>query len=248
MSISNPTMKNPATKFIEWNGKEGYLYFYNRETEKNEKLDRPLRFIVLDQLATVIGFNESENCGIYSNEIHDLSGEILSVKLFKSGTLAKGVWENISDKVKASGGKFCRVVYALLKTGDSFDLVAFKFAKSALGAWFDFANKVDLSKKGVQVEEAFTTGKKGSIEYKMPVFTALELSDAHLQMAIDADKDLQEYFRTYKARQKEKINEDVETSEVRFTPQDYEKATRGGGEEESATKSDLNPPGSDLPF
>ena len=245
MSISNPSVKNPATKFIEWNGQTGGLRWYNKETEKNEPLELPLRFIVLDQLNTVVGFNESEKSGIYANEVHDLSNEVLSVKFFRGGTLAKGTWENISDKVKANGGKFCKTVYALMKVGDDFDLVAFKFTKSSFGAWLDFSKKVDLTKKVVQVEDSFVKGKKGSVEYKTPVFTALELSDSHLQMAIEADKELQEYFKVYKNQQREKINEETVTTE--FKPQTYERATRGGDDVPPVKEEDLNS-GEPLPF
>ncbi len=228
MSISNPRLKNPANKFIEFKGDKGLFRYYDKEAEKNVEIDLPARFIVLDQLNTIVGYNEPEGSGIYSNEVHSLTEEVLFVRYFKKGTLAKGTYDNIRDKVIANGGKFCKVIYAALKTGNELELVSFKFSGAAFGAWLEFAKKVDLSAKGVEITGEFEEGKKGSIKYKVPIFKPLSLPDEYIQKAIEIDKGLQEYFKAYKTQQREVINS--ETTESSFSSSEYEQASRGGDE------------------
>lgn len=244
MSISSPKLKNPAAKFIEFKGDRGAFCYYDKELEKQVEMNLPMRFIVLDQLNTIVGFNESEKSGIFSNEVHSLTDEVLSVRFFKGGTLAKGTYENIRDKVIANGGKFCKVVYALLK-GEELELVAFKFSGAAFGAWLEFSKKVDLTSKGVQVCDEFVDGKKGSVKYKLPVFKPLVLPGEYIQKAIEMDLELQEYFQAYKSQQREAISQDVEVSEVKEvkeTPKETPAEEVKFGDED-----DLNN-GEDLPF
>lgn len=225
MSISNPKIPNPAKKFIEFKGDKGIFRWYNKEAEENVNLKLPVRFIVLDQLNTIVGYNESAECGIFSNEVHSLTEEVLSVRLFKGGTLAKGIYENISDKIKANGGRFCKVVYAALGTDSGLELVAFKFFGAAFAAWLEFTKGKDLTSCAVQIENEFTEGKKGATKYKIPVFKSLSATPEKLQQAIEMDRDLQEYFKVYKSQQREAMNQDTVEP---VTKEAYNLSTRGG--------------------
>lgn len=248
MSISKPRLTNPAARFYEWKGDKGKLVYYDKDKEKQIEENLPLRFIVLDSTNTIVGYSENEKSGIYSNEVHDLSNEMLNVKYFKGGTIAKGKYEDIKDAVtsRSVGGKFCKVVYAIVNENEKWFLVAFKLSGAAFGSWLDFAKKVDLTKKGVQFNEETVHGKKGTVEYETPTFTALALKQEHLDIAIEEDKKLQEYFESYKAQQREFANEEVVEKGAGFTPKEYERVARGGDVvPESQTEDDSS---DDLPF
>lgn len=241
MSISKPRLTNPANRFYEWKGDKGSLVYYDKEEGKQVKVDLPLKFIVLDSTNTIVGYSEKEQSGIYSNEVHDLTNEVLNVKYFGGGTIAKGKYDQVKDAVKSAGGKFCKVVYAIVDEG-GWKLVAFKFSGAAFGSWLEFARKVDLTSKGVQFNEETEDGKKGSVKYKMPTFTSLNLKPEHLEIAIEEDKSLQKYFDSYKAQQREFANEEVVEKEVKFTPAEYKKASQGGDDVGETQEDD------DLPF
>ena len=85
MSISKPKLENPCRKFIDFKSDKGEFFFYDKEKEESVKVPVPLYFVVLDELATISGYNKKNDCGIYSNEVHKTATEILRVKTFKGG-------------------------------------------------------------------------------------------------------------------------------------------------------------------
>ena len=83
MTRSNETTTktpNPATKFLEF--KNGKFSYYDKTSEANVEVPLPLRFIVLDELATIKGWDSKTNSGIYSNEVHSTKATPLKVKSF----------------------------------------------------------------------------------------------------------------------------------------------------------------------
>jgi len=212
MSLSQPTVTNPAERFIEW--KKGAFQWYDKETKKEIKLNLPARFIVLEQTNTIVGYNKNEEKGIYANEVKSLSNEPLHAKIFTKGTIAKGLWEDIKDKVKVSGGRFCKVVYAALNEGGELRMVAFKFYGAALGVWFEFSNNIDLRKNGVEIENKTIDMESGSTKYKIPVLKAIPVTDETLNKAIEMDKELQKYRREYEEAVRQREDTDAVKREV----------------------------------
>jgi hypothetical protein len=200
MSFSEPKIQNPATKFIDF--KDGQFQYFDKETEKNVIIDLPIYFIVLDELSTISGFCEKHNCGIYSNEVQRISDEVLKVKTFKGGESITGLYKDISDEVKVLGGKFTKSVYALLINEDqSTEFVNFKFRGAAFSGWLD--KKFNPEKSAVGIMETYEA-TKGKTVYQVPVFKPFKLTPELTAQAIDADKSLQTYLKSYKAQQVEK--------------------------------------------
>lgn len=210
MSRSNPKLKNPASKFIEFNGGEGSFSYYDKEKKETIMLELPVHFLVLDQLTTITGWHEPSKSNIYSNEIHMLSDEKLRVRSFKGGLIVTGIYDDIKNDIKAEGGKFTKTIYAMLK-GEKMELVCFKFARSAFSAWLDFCKKNNIDKIGVRIENEFIDGEKGAVKYKMPVFSKLIPDKKTNELADEMDIKLQEYFKVYKSQQKEDVQEKAET-------------------------------------
>jgi hypothetical protein len=211
MSLSNPKLQNPATKFIEFKGDKGIFQYFDKANGENVELQMPFYFVVLDELSTITGYNKDNDCGIYSNEIHSLNDEILKVKTFKGGISIVGKYSEIKNDLKAIGGKFTKSIYAML-LGKPNELVHFKFFGAAFSSWLD--KRIDLNKCAVFVNET-SQGKNGNVVYTFPIFKAFPIPEAKkyiLSEAVEMDKQLQKYIVSYKNYQIEKVEAKEETT------------------------------------
>jgi len=201
MSFSEPKLQNPATKFIEF--RDGKLQYYDKDAEENKIIDLPVYFVVLDELSTISGYCEKTKSGIYSNEVHRITDEVLNVRTFKGGEQIMGLYKDISDAIARIGGKFTKSVYALLinQQGGENELVNFKFRGAAFSAWLD--KKFNPEKSAVGLVETFEA-TKGKTVYQVPVFKSFRLNPELITQSTETDKKLQVYLRNYKANQAEK--------------------------------------------
>lgn len=198
MSLSNPkTSSNPAKKFIEWGGKEGVFKYYDKSSESNVVLPLPLYIIKLDQLSTVVGYNSTKG-SIYSNEIHNISEDELTVKFHNGPIIAKGMWADIKPSIVMEKGKYAQSVYAALidpKTSE-LELVNFKFTGSSLGPWIDA--KVGDGGEVIVLDKNPEQLTNGDTKFYEPTVTKKERREDILDKAVDMDKELQAYLNGYK--------------------------------------------------
>lgn len=208
MSRSNPSdnAPNPSTRWFEWTGGNngGFVRHYDKEAKANHNNPLPFTFIVLDELAKVSGWHEPSESGIYSNEVRDTRQEVMLVRSFKGGELANGLYASIRDRVGNVGGYFQASIYVAYKEGDALRLGNLAFAGAALQSWMEFkrAHRADIYKGAVTIT-GYTEGKKGSVVYRVPIFAMKALGDASNAQAIEFDKELQAYLKTYLARTRE---------------------------------------------
>ena len=183
MSISNESAikKNPAKKFITFKG--GEFQYYDKETQANIPCPLPFNFVVLDTLAMVTGYDESNNCGIYSNEVKRTSDTELTVKSFKGGEIAKGLYSEIKDKVKSRGGRYTTSLYAMYNK----EIVNIRLTGAALSSWIG----KDFNENGISVTK-LEDGQKGATKYKIPVFESVEVTGLKEAKALDVE--LQQYL------------------------------------------------------
>jgi hypothetical protein len=207
MSISNPTLENPCKKFIDFKGNDGKFFYYDKEKEEQVEITIPMYFIVIDELATISGFNKKHGCGVYSNEVHRTTDELLRVKTFKGGEEIVGLYSDIKDSIIALGGKYTKSVYALMiyPTGAT-EMVNFKFRGSSFSGWLE--KKFNVTKSAVGIV-GLEDEVNGTITYKVPVFKKFKMSEELRQRAIAADEVLQTYLAEYFARAPQKITETV---------------------------------------
>lgn len=212
MSISNQVEKvpNPAKKFLEFK-KNGEWQFYDKETKQNVVFSAPFEFVVLDELSTITGWNDASQSGIYSNEIHSTQNQPLTVKSWKGGEIACGLYADIKDKIKASGGRYTKSVYVLCND----EIINLKMHGASLSPWIDKEFKVSDS---VVKFETTVEGKKGSNTYKIPVFTAVPITEESKAEAVAADRIiLQPYFADYfeaTRKYRERDNAEIATAQV----------------------------------
>jgi hypothetical protein len=219
VSRSNPsenTNPNPATRRFEWNGEKGVVRYYDKDAKANVDVGSDFTFILLDQLATVGGWHDASDSGIYSNEVKDTRQEALVVKAFKGGPLAEGFYKDIKDRVNSLGGQFVAKCYVAFKDNGALAIGSLALKGAALHGWTEFvkANRADIYKKAVRIH-GFTEGKKGRIVYRVPVLSLKDIDPATDAQAIALDKTLQAFFDSYfKRTTKERVDEHADEPPV----------------------------------
>lgn len=215
MSLSNPRGTNPTKKFIEWSGSTGNFKYYDKEQCVNVQIKEPLYIVPLDVFSTIKGYHDASNSGIYSNEVRFLSKDVLAVRSFKGGEIAKGLYSEIKGKLE--GGKFSKSLYAanIIPKGKGqlpeIELVNVCFTGSALGVFIDAKINVD-SGEIIVLSPSIEEKKKGNTKYFEPVIKKDKKRLDILEMCIQLDVELQEYMKIHLASSE---SEAVETKEVK---------------------------------
>jgi hypothetical protein len=200
--------KNPATKFLDWKSDQKGFSYYDKGLSKNIEVSLPFKFVFLDELSTVKGWHDASTSGIFSNEVKYLSKEPMTVKAFKGGEIAKGLYNEIKDRVKNAGGHYSKSIYIMTEDGE---LANIQLKGSATQQWGEFvkANRQSITRTWVNVATA-TESKKGKVVFSVPNFTiGADIEDIDAKTADDKFDELEAYLKTYLAKV------DVEDIEVK---------------------------------
>jgi len=163
-----PTIESPVKKYLSWSSNDKCFKYYDKEQAKDVLVKIPLTFVHLDELATIKGWDEKSESGIYSNEVRSTRLEELNVRSFKGGELVKGIYQDIKLRVQAAGGVFHTSIYVFLNG----EVVNLSFKGAALMGWSDFAKENRKSFLGNTIEILTSAdGKKGAVKFSTPVFT-----------------------------------------------------------------------------
>ena len=202
------TTKNPASKFLDWKSNDKQFSYYDKEQSKTIDVKLPFSFVFLDELHTVKGWNDASQSGVYANEVKFISKEPMTIKTFKGGEIAKGLYNEIKDKAKNAGGHYVKSIYIMLTDGS---LANLQLKGSAVQGWGEFvnANKKQLTSSWIVVDKAIE-GKKGAVKYTTPSFTIGDGLSIDESNNADVNFDtLEAYLKTYLT----KVDE-VDTSEI----------------------------------
>jgi len=194
-AFSTP-QSNPATKFLSWKSNDKQFSYYDKETKENVLVPLPLKFLVLDEMHSISGWNDATQSGIYSNEVKFISKETMTVKPFKGNEIAKGLYKDIKEKVKSAGGHYVKSIYIMLEDGT---LANLQLKGSAVQKWGEFTakGKQRLVDEWVVVDKA-VDGKKGAVKFTTPDFRFLQsITDAESELADDCFNTLEAYMSTY---------------------------------------------------
>ena len=201
------TSVNPTSKFLEWKSNNKSFSYYDKETKQNVEVKLPLTFIVLEEYHKISGFSDSDQTGIYSNEVLQIGTEEMEVKSFKGRIIAKGLYKDIKGAVNSAGGNYHKSIYAVTKEGE---LINISLKGAAVSKWSKLVEKgawKRLSDEFVTIESA-EDHKKGMVKYSTPNFVFnTSLSDAEFKMVEAKASELENYLTTYFA--KDKVVEDV---------------------------------------
>ena len=134
-SAFSAPQSNPSTKFLQWKSNEKCFEFYNKETQQKVSVPLPFKFLVLDEMHTVSGWNDASSSGIFSNEVKFISKEVMTVKPFKGNEIAKGLYKDIKEKIVSAGGHYVKSIYIMLEDGS---LANLQLKGSAVQKWGEF--------------------------------------------------------------------------------------------------------------
>ena len=163
------TTTNPTSKFLEWKSNNKAFFVYDKEAKQNVEVKLPLTFIVLEEYHKISGFSDSDQTGIYSNEVLQIGTEELEVKTFKGRIIAKGIYKDIKGAVNSAGGNYHKSIYAVTKEGE---LINISLKGAAVSKWSKLVEKgawKRLSDEWVTIESA-EDHKKGMVKYSTPNF------------------------------------------------------------------------------
>ena len=187
---------NPSTKFLDWKSNDKCFEYYDKERQEKVSVPLPFKFLVLDELHAIKGWNDASSSGIFSNEVKFISKEIMTVKPFKGNEIAKGLYKDIKEKIVAAGGHYVKSIYIMLEDGS---LANLQLKGSAVQKWGEFTQKTRnrLPDEWVQVTKAIE-GKKGAVKFFTPDFSfERSITEDEAMQADEAFNILETYLKAY---------------------------------------------------
>lgn len=189
MSFNNPVPERPFTKTLEWKGGDGSYQYYDKDTKKRIPFKLGM-FIPLEEMSSISGYCESQNKGIWSNEVWKIDKEELAVKIGNS-VHVRGLYKDIKAEVNSIGGNYTKVVYALAEG----EIVRLLFSGSGLNGWIDKGFSPTSQQCGVQFTGTID-GKKGAVTFKIPQFEPVRLDSDQFKEASEACTKLEAWLKT----------------------------------------------------
>jgi hypothetical protein len=202
MSRSNQQQLNdPATKILRWTSEKGCFQVYDRESGEKNDLKIPVSFVVLDELQSVKGWSTKYDGGIYANLWRGNEPGFFKVKVNQGGGNdfpIVGHWKSIKDRVENEGGKWVKVIYAMMKSkSGGYETVRIDLHGTVAYSFGLIKGSMDgaIVIKETYVDEKLQ--KKLRKEFLFPKFEKMKINDDVEQQAIIKDKELQEYLNDY---------------------------------------------------
>jgi hypothetical protein len=195
MSRFKPRNNNqhPCTLWLEWGGADGKFYYYDKESKSKVSFDLK-RFIVLDSLSTIVGYDESRKMGVYSNEVRDTTKQQFIIRN-KEGVVEKGLYAEIKDKLP-KGIKYAASVYIAVEHNGKIKLANVKLSGAALSSWVDFKKSARIYDGAIEISE-IASGKKGAVSYKFPKFVLGQTTPQEEESGKGVWQLLEDYLEAY---------------------------------------------------
>jgi hypothetical protein len=195
----NKSVKSPNEKFIEFRG--GKFVYWDKEKKENIEVKMPIRLLSIDHMIGVSGGIEDDDGNFHkvSSNIAAHLGKTLSVRK-DNAVIARGVWKNISDTVRAAGGRYTVYEYCLM--GE--ELVALKMVGATLKAFFDKSGSGDVITVSKTIDK-----KKGANKYKVPVFVMEELTEEDKKL-LDESPEVQKFVAYREEKENQKFDSDID--------------------------------------
>ena len=235
--FSEDRVQNPSVFRAEWSSKLNNFYYYDKElvvegsteTGGNVIIPMPVRFVVLDKMVSVRGYNEEQKGSFYSNMIgpFDTKKKNLIVKC-KGKTVIEGLYADIKETKALKGAKFCTEIFVMFYNEKKEPIiVTFSLYGTAQSSFRDFEqgckeeknksgllikiaqSKHDIYKCAIEVKKSVVL-VKGNKDYNSPVFTAIATSTASEESAKQLYVELQDYFVALLKRGSNKPDEEQE--------------------------------------
>lgn len=213
-SLEPQRATTPATGFLEWKSNDKKFRFYNKESQENEFVELPFKFMKLTEFHTIKGFHDDSLSGIFSNEVKYIGKEPFKVSSFKGGHIAKGIYRDIKGDIISAGGHYTKSVYIMTPDLKIWNI---QMKGSVVAAWGEFSNimRQRLDDEWIVVKR-FEDKKKGATQYCVPVFDSEKsLSDSEWEKAKENFGILSEFFKERSEFQDEKteVKEEIDAGQ-----------------------------------
>ena len=133
----------------------------------------------------------------------------MTVRSYKGGEIASGLYKDIKTDIVNAGGKYHRSIYVMLEDGTISNL---SIKGSVVREWSEFmeANKNLIDNQWVEINSS-KDQKKGSIKYSTPEFTlGKALTSKESDMANSSASELKIYLDQYFKKEEVQEAEEVE--------------------------------------
>lgn len=199
--LERPAAKNqnPAKKFLEWKSESKSFSYYDRDKKENIEVPIPLKFLFIEHYHCVKGWHDASQSKIYSNEVYAIGSSKITVKSYKGGLIAEGLYKDIKAKATQQGGRYNRSLYVMLEDGE---LINISMKGAVVKAYSDFYsdNHHLLDNQWIEIKD-FEEHKKGRVEYSIPVFTIGEtITRATDKKAMEVARTMQNYIDSYTSK------------------------------------------------
>lgn len=202
MSRSNKQQLNdPATKILRWTSEKGCFQVYDRESGEKNDLNIPVSFVVLDELQTVKGWSAKYDSGIYANLWRSNEPGFFKVRVNQGGGNdfpITGHWKTIKDRVENEGGKWVKVIYAMMKAkAGGYETVRIDLHGVVAYLFGQIKGSMDGA---IVIKETFVDEKlkkKLRKEFLFPKFEKMKINEDVEEQAILKDRELQDYLTDY---------------------------------------------------
>lgn len=192
------TAQSPVKKYLSWSSNEKCFTYWDKDAKANKKLALPVKFIHYDEFATIKGWHDPSESGMYSNEVKSTKTEKLVVRTFKGGkVIAEGLYQDIKPSVNSAGGDYHVSLYAELNG----EIINISLKGAALGTWSNFSKDHRKFFLGSYINVIGAQDeKKGSVKYSVPVFQIGDKIEESVSASSDKNYDeLASYFKARKA-------------------------------------------------
>jgi hypothetical protein len=208
-SEKSNSSNNPTKRYLEWKSNDKNFSYYDKDAAQKVSVDLPLKFVFLQHYHTVKGWNDASQSGIYSNEVFYIGSEPMTVRSYKGGEIASGLYKDIKTDLVNAGGKYHRSIYVMLEDGTISNL---SIKGSVVREWSEFmeTNKNLIDNQWVEIKSS-KDQKKGSIKYSTPEFTLGKvLTSKESDMANSSASELKIYLDQYFKKEEVQEAEEVE--------------------------------------
>lgn len=153
--------------YLEWSSEEKSFRQYNKETKQKDLISIG-KLLVLKEMHTVKGWSDSEQSGIFSNEVEQIGKDEIHVRTFSGKIIAKGIYKEIKDQIEKAGGRYVKSVYCMTESGE---VINIQLKGATVKSWGDSFNKsrARMADEWISID-AIVEEKKGRVNYSFPTW------------------------------------------------------------------------------
>jgi hypothetical protein len=203
--------EHPSRYRVSFKGDTGEFEVYDKTTKEKQRIPHDkFVFMPLIRTAGASGYYQPANMGYWSNEIQDSRTDVLEVKGNDGSVFCKGLWKDIKEQCNTRKVDFVANLYAAVKIGGVYEIAVIELKTTALVAFGEFSKKLATEKGksnavyNVAVKvSALTPKKNGSVNYVVPTFAALPVSEEGIAKSNDLANICIAFLESYFSEQEE---------------------------------------------